>query len=57
MSGRLDGRVAVVTGAAGGIGGGAVRRFADEGALIVASDLHGPSVEAVAQEIRKQLQT
>src|SRR5262245_35489941 len=52
MSGRLDGRVAIVTGAAGGIGGGAARRFADEGALLVASDLHGPAVEAVAQEIR-----
>lgn len=52
MSGRLDGRVAIVTGAAGGIGGGAARRFADEGALLVLSDLHGPAVEAVAREIR-----
>ncbi|MEU9404233.1 SDR family oxidoreductase [Streptomyces sp. NPDC048281] len=52
MSGRLDGRAAIVTGAAGGIGGGAARRFADEGALLALSDIDGPAVEAVAQEIR-----
>ncbi|MGI5455585.1 SDR family NAD(P)-dependent oxidoreductase [Streptomyces sp. CA-249302] len=52
MSGRLDGRVAIVTGAAGGIGGGAARRFADEGASLVLSDINGEAVEAVAQEIR-----
>ncbi|MEU6350695.1 SDR family oxidoreductase [Streptomyces sp. NPDC047072] len=52
MSGRLDGRVAIITGAAGGIGGGAARRFADEGALLTLSDINGARVEAVAQEIR-----
>lgn len=40
MSGRLAGKLAVVTGAAGGIGGEAVRRFAAEGARVVAVDLH-----------------
>ncbi len=38
MTGRLAGKVAVVTGAAGGIGGAAVRRFAAEGARVVGLD-------------------
>jgi len=44
--------VAVVTGAAGGVGGGVARRFAAEGARVVATDLDAAAVEAVAQEIR-----
>ncbi|WP_446463641.1 SDR family NAD(P)-dependent oxidoreductase [Streptomyces sp. BRA346] len=41
MTGRLDGRVAVVTGGMSGIGSAAVRRFLDEGAAVVAGDLRG----------------
>lgn len=37
--GRLQDKVAIVTGALGGQGRVAVRRFADEGALVMASDL------------------
>jgi NAD(P)-dependent dehydrogenase (short-subunit alcohol dehydrogenase family) len=37
--GRLDGKVAVVTGAAGGIGAETVRRFREEGATVVGADL------------------
>jgi len=37
---RLSGRVAVVTGAAGGIGSAVVARFAEEGAAVVCVDLH-----------------
>ena len=38
--GRLAGAVALVTGAAGGLGSAVVARFAAEGAQVVAADLH-----------------
>jgi rhamnose utilization protein RhaD (predicted bifunctional aldolase and dehydrogenase)/NAD(P)-dependent dehydrogenase (short-subunit alcohol dehydrogenase family) len=47
----LPRHVAVVIGAGSGIGKAAVRRFAEEGAHVVAADLDGSSVEAVAAEI------
>ena len=37
--GRLDGKVCVITGAAGGIGSTSVQRFQDEGATVVGVDL------------------
>jgi NAD(P)-dependent dehydrogenase (short-subunit alcohol dehydrogenase family) len=43
MSGRLDGKVCVITGAAGGIGAEAARRFREEGAVVVGVDLHDDS--------------
>ena len=39
MAGRLDGKVAVITGGASGIGLGAVELFVKEGAMVVAADL------------------
>ncbi len=38
--GRLDRKVALVTGAAGGLGAAIVARFAAEGARVFAADLH-----------------
>ncbi len=47
--GALDGHVAVVTGAAGGIGVAIARRFAAEGAKVACLDLAAPT--ALAEEI------
>lgn len=44
---RFEGQVAIVTGAAGGIGRAAVERFASEGAQVVAVDLPGSDLEGV----------
>jgi NAD(P)-dependent dehydrogenase (short-subunit alcohol dehydrogenase family) len=51
MPGRLDGKVAVITGGAGGIGAASARRFAADGAQVVVADLAGDAVEAVAAEV------
>lgn len=45
---RLDGEIAVVTGAAGGIGAAVCERFAAAGARVVALDLAAPAIGDVA---------
>ncbi|MGH9008180.1 MAG: 3-oxoacyl-ACP reductase [Acidimicrobiales bacterium] len=50
MAGRLEGKVVVITGAAGGIGRASARRFASEGARVVAADLIA-AVDEVADEV------
>ena len=49
--GRLDGKVAVITGAASGIGRESARRFAAEGARVCVADLSDKAGEAVAAEV------
>ena len=49
---RLEGKVAVVTGAARGIGAACARRFAAEGAAVVIADVLEEKGEATAQAIR-----
>ena len=49
--GRLDGKVAVVTGAASGIGEGTVRRFVEEGARCVVADIQDEPGQALAAEL------
>lgn len=48
---RMSGKVAIVTGAAGGFGEGIARRYAAEGAKVVLVDLRGDAAEKVAREI------
>ena len=49
--GRLDDRVAIVTGAASGFGAAVARRFAAEGAWGVVADIDGKGAAAVAEEV------
>ena len=51
MTGRLEGRTAVVTGGCSGIGLATVRRFAEEGAKVVIGDLNDARGEEIAAEI------
>lgn len=51
MSGRLDNKVAIVTGGASGIGEGTVRRFIDEGARCVIADIQYDRAEELAKEL------
>lgn len=50
-SGRLAGRVAVVTGAANGIGRAVARRFVAEGAQVVGGDIDEASLDALGTEL------
>ncbi len=49
---RLEGKIAVVTGAARGIGAACARRFAAEGAAVVIADILEEQGEVTAQSIR-----
>ncbi|WP_309645024.1 SDR family oxidoreductase [Phenylobacterium sp.] len=54
MSGRLEGRCALITGAAGGIGLGCAEAFAKEGCDMVLLDIDGPRVAAAAADLAKR---
>src|SRR5579864_8749674 len=47
--GQLDGKVAVITGAASGMGRASALLFAREGAHVVLADLNAPGGEAAAE--------
>ena len=51
MQRRFSGKVAVVTGAASGIGLAISQRLADEGASVVLVDLAGTAVEQAAASL------
>jgi NAD(P)-dependent dehydrogenase (short-subunit alcohol dehydrogenase family) len=51
MGNRLEGKIAVITGAASGIGAASARRFVEEGAKVVVADLQTDLGRAVADEL------
>ena len=50
----LSGRVALVTGSAGGIGKAIAKKFADEGACVVINDINAERLSAAKEEMAKQ---
>jgi 3alpha(or 20beta)-hydroxysteroid dehydrogenase len=48
---RADGKVALITGSAGGIGAAASRRLADEGAHLLLTDTDAAGAERIAREL------
>ena len=50
--GRLDGKVAVITGAASGIGRATAIKFAGEGAAVVIADLNDEGGEAAVRDCK-----
>jgi NAD(P)-dependent dehydrogenase (short-subunit alcohol dehydrogenase family) len=54
MAGRLQDKIALITGAGGGIGSETARLFAREGATVIVNDLDKEATHAVAETIRKE---
>ena len=52
MSGRLAGRVAIVTGSGSGIGRATALKLAGEGATVVVNDIRADPAEATVRDIR-----
>jgi len=51
MTGRFEGKVVLITGAASGIGAATARRFAREGARLMLGDIDVPGGEAMEKEL------
>lgn len=51
--GKLDGKVALVTGGSGGIGSATLRRFVKEGAAVVCADINEEGGQALVEELER----
>jgi rhamnulose-1-phosphate aldolase/alcohol dehydrogenase len=49
----LSGRIALVTGSAGGIGKAIAKKFASEGACVIVNDINADRLQAAAEEFQK----
>jgi len=49
----LSGRVALITGSAGGIGKAIARKFVEEGAVVILNDMNAERLEAAGEEFKK----
>ena len=54
MSDRFEGKVAAVTGAAGGFGRATAQRFAEDGANLVLIDLEGTDIAALQEQLPRR---
>lgn len=54
MTGRLDGKIALITGVGGGMGVAAARRFAAEGARVVGCDLNATGAQETEELVRSE---
>src|SRR5690625_398596 len=53
--GRLDGKVAIITGGASGIGAQIVKRFLEEGATVIAADISTENIQKTDNLVGKKL--
>jgi len=50
----LSGRIALITGSAGGIGKAIAKKFVDEGAVVILNDMNAERLAAAGEEFKKQ---